>query len=257
MCMERITSKSNQLVKDIKRLITSSGERAEKGLFVLEGARLCFDVLNSAYSVKYFLITDSAFEKYNKEATELIKLSESSYYISREVSEKLSDTKSPQGVFAVCEIKKTNEKLSDKVIALDNVQDPANIGAIFRTAEALGIKSIITHNCCDIYNPKTLRASMGGVLRLAPEESDNLEKTLKALKSEYKIYSTVPDENAVRITDIDFSTPCVCVIGNEANGVSEEVKAASDKLVTIPMLGNAESLNASVAAALTMWEMLR
>ncbi|MBR7072291.1 MAG: RNA methyltransferase, partial [Eubacterium sp.] len=172
--MERITSKTNQLVKDIKRLITSSGERAEKKLFVLEGARLCFDVLNSDYGVKYFLITESAFEKYSENAEKLEAVSEKAYIISDEVSEKLGETKNAQGIFAVCKMKESAPGLTDKVIALDNVQDPANIGAILRTAEALGIKSVITYNCCDIYNPKTLRASMGGVLRLAPVESLNL-----------------------------------------------------------------------------------
>ena len=255
--MERITSKTNQLVKDIKRLITSSGERAEKKLFVLEGARLCFDVLNSDYGVKYFLITESAFEKYSEKAEKLEAVSEKAYIISDEISEKLGETKNAQGIFAVCKMKESAPGLTDKVIALDNVQDPANIGAIFRTAEALGIKSVITYNCCDIYNPKTLRASMGGVLRLAPVESLNLAKTLDGLKGRYKIYSTVPASAAVKITDVDFTCPSICVIGNEANGVSEEVKAVSDAFVTIPMNGNAESLNAAAAASIVMWEMLR
>ena len=77
------------------------------------------------------------------------------------------------------------------------------------------------------------------------------------MKGGYKIYSTVPDRSAKSITEIDFSCPCVCVIGNEANGVEESIKALSDGLITIPMLGRAESLNASVAASITMWEMMR
>ena len=77
------------------------------------------------------------------------------------------------------------------------------------------------------------------------------------MSGEYKIYSTVPSREAKKITDIDFSSPAICVIGNEANGVEEEIKALSDELITIPMLGNAESLNASVAASIVMWEMLR
>lgn len=255
--MERITSKNNQLVKDVKRLITSAGERAQKGLFVLEGARLCFDVLNSDYGVKYFFAVPSALEKYKSETGRIIECAEQSFVITDEIAEKLSDTKSTQGIFAVCKMKTERASLDKKVIALDGVQDPANIGAIFRTAEALGIKSIIMYNCCDIYNPKTLRASMGGVLRLVAQKCESLADTLLSLKNEYKIYSTVPSDSAEKITDIDFSSPCVLVIGNEANGVSKEVKAVSDKLVTIPMRGNAESLNASAAAAITMWEMLR
>lgn len=255
--MERITSKTNQLVKDIKRLISSSKERAQNRLFVLEGARLCFDVLNSDYRVKYFLITPAAYEKYKNSADSLCEKSAQSYLITEDLASKLGETKNTQGVFAVCEMKAEKQELGKKVIALDGVQDPANMGAIFRTAEALGISSIITFNCCDIYNPKTLRASMGGVLRLTPVESENLEETLSSLKGEYKIYSTVPDSDAAVITKTDFNFPCVCVIGNEANGVSEGVKVVSDKLITIPMQGSAESLNASVAASIVMWEMVR
>ena len=150
------------------------------------------------------------------------------------------------------------DDLGKKIIVLDNVQDPSNVGAIIRSAEALGIDTIITYQGCDIYNPKAIRSSMGGVLRMNICNVDDLCAELKDLKSKgYMIYSTVPDNNAMKITEIDFSLPSVCVIGNEANGVEDEIKAASDLLITIPMLGRAESLNASVAASITMWEMLR
>lgn len=258
MCMERITSKNNKLIKDTRKLFTSSSERRERRLFVLEGARLCFDVLNSVYSVKIVFITENAMNKYPDKSKELINSAESSYIISEEVSKKLSETQNPQGVFAVCNMLEGEARYFDKMLALDNIQDPANLGAILRTAEALGIGGVITYNCCDIYNPKTLRASMGGVLRAQSIATDNLEALLLKLKNEgYKIYSTVPSSNAKAISEIDFDCKAICVIGNEANGVKENIKAASDELITIPMLGNAESLNAGVAAAITMWEMLR
>ena len=98
---------------------------------------------------------------------------------------------------------------------------------------------------------------MGGVLRSEVAETESLEETLLELKGEYKIYSTVPDQSAEKITSLDLSGKVICVIGNEANGVEENIKALSDALITIPMKGNAESLNAGVAAAITMWEMLR
>ncbi len=255
--MERITSRANQLVKDTKKLMTSSRERREKSLFVLEGARLCFDVLNSVYEVKYLLITENAYDKYKESADELIACAESAYLISEDIAAKIGETENTQGVFAVCKMKKESAEPDDKMLALDCVRDPANIGAIFRTAEALGIKTVIVYDCCDLYNPKTLRASMGGVLRISVIESEDLEKTLTSLKGDYKIYSTVPDENAKSITAVDFSDKAVCVIGNEANGVEDNIKNISDALITIPMKGNAESLNAGVAAAITMWEMLR
>ena len=256
--MERITSKNNDIIKDTKKLISSSKARAQSAAFVLEGARLCFDVLNSFYGIKTLLVTEKLFEKYPLEISAMIDKSEKAYFISEEVSQKLSDTETPQGIFAVCEMTENNERIfGEKLVALDNVQDPSNVGAIIRTAEALGIGGIIAYNCCDIYNPKTLRASMGSVLREKIYITDNLEKTLSELGGEYKIYSTVPDRNAKKITEVDFFSPSICVIGNEANGVEDNIKAVSDKLITIPMLGNAESLNASAAASIIMWEMLR
>ncbi|MBQ7739802.1 MAG: RNA methyltransferase [Eubacterium sp.] len=256
--MEKITSKNNQLVKDTKRLFTSSRARKQSSLFVLEGARLCFDVLNSLYTVKTLLITEELYNKYKDKADLLIEKAEQSFFISDEVSKKLTETETPQGVFAVCSFKDIKAEVKGKsVIALDRVQDPANVGAILRSAEALGIETVITCECCDIFSPKALRASMGSALRVNTFDCENLAELLKSLKGEYAVYSSVPDENAKSITEIDFSAKSVCVIGNEANGVSEEVKAVSDALITIPMKGRAESLNASAAASVIIWEMLR
>ena len=98
---------------------------------------------------------------------------------------------------------------------------------------------------------------MGSVLRMQILPTENLEATLTEMKDDYAVYATVPDSRAQKIVDIDFSRPSVCVIGNEANGVEENIKALSHALITIPMGGRAESLNASVAASITMWEMMR
>ncbi|MDE5985625.1 MAG: RNA methyltransferase [Eubacterium sp.] len=259
--MEKITGKNNDLIKNVKKLLSSSKERRVQGLFVLEGARLVFDVLNSFYKIKNFLITPAAYEKYREQADELIELSQCAHFISEDVAEKLSDTKSSQGVFAVCTVDCSNELINKdnaKLIALDNVQDPGNLGTIVRTAEALGLDGVIVGGGCDIYNPKVLRASMGSMLRINIAQTDNLADSLKGLKQKgLTIYGTSPDSNAKNITELDFSNGGVCIIGNEANGISDEIKNICDMLITIPMLGRAESLNAAVAASITMWEMLR
>lgn len=144
------------------------------------------------------------------------------------------------------------------MIALDHVQDPGNLGAIIRTAEALGIDAVIVGGGCDLYNPKALRATMGSALRINIKQTDNLESVLTEFKERnIPVYATSPDSSAFQITDVDFSKGGVCVVGNEANGVSDEIKALCDSLITIKMLGRAESLNASVAASITMWEMVR
>ncbi len=110
----------------------------------------------------------------------------------------------------------------------------------------------------DLYNPKALRATMGSALRINIKQTDNLESVLTEFKERnIPVYATSPDSSAFPITDVDFSKGGVCVVGNEANGVSDEIKALCDSLITIKMLGRAESLNASVAASITMWEMVR
>lgn len=257
--MEKITSKNNIIVKDTKKLFTSSKAREENRLFALEGARLCFDVLNSVYEPEALLYTESVYDRYKSEIDALAQKANKTYVIGEQVSEKLSETKSPQGVFLTVRMKDGGKMFSHgKIIALDNVQDPANVGAIVRSAEALGIDGIVTYNCCDVFNSKALRASMGSILRMNIVDVADLETTLVDMKSSgFKIYSTVPSSAATKITEVDFSHDTVSVIGNEANGVEDNIKKVSDSLITIPMLGRAESLNAGVAAAITMWEMLR
>lgn len=258
--MEKITGKNNEIIKGVKKLFTSSKERKAQGLFVLEGARLVFDALNSSYEVETFLITESANEKYFDSSVQMQRESKNSYFISDTLSQKISETKNSQGVFAVCKMKNENISLKTgrKYIALDNLQDPGNLGTVIRTAEALGISSVIVGGGCDVFNPKVLRASMGSVLRLDVFECQSLAPVLQKAKSlGIKTYATSPDSSAKKINETQFPKSSLCVIGNEANGVSDEVMNICDETVTIPMLGRAESLNAHVAGAIVMWEMLR
>lgn len=255
--MERITSRNNQLIKDIKKLQTSAQERAARSLFVLEGARLCFDVLHSVLQPVTVLVTEACFGKYLEQAQALCERSEAAYQITEEVAAKLSDTGTSQGIFVVCRRPQSVLPAGKRLLVLDRVQDPANVGTIIRTAEAFGMDGIITAGCCDVYNPKVLRATMGGVLRLTPYDTDNLPALLQTLRVTHRIYATVPDRTARSITNADFSAPCACIIGNEANGISAEILVLADERITIRMDGNAESLNAGVAAAVTMWEMVR
>ena len=258
--MEKITAKNNDLIKSVKKLLSSSKKRKEENCFVLEGARLVFDALNSLYKVKYFLVTQAAYDKYQQSCDEMLARAERSYIITDDIADRLSETKSSQGVFAVCEMKDDSfiPTCDSRLIALDNVQDPGNLGTILRTAEALGIDGVIIGGGCDLYNPKVLRSAMGSALRQNVVQCDNLEELLNSLKAKgFSLYGTVPDSSARSVTDVDFTGSSVCVIGNEANGISSEIKSLCDSLVTIKMKGSAESLNASVASAITMWEMLR
>lgn len=256
-----ITSRNNEKIKYVNKLVSSSKERNLAGLFVCEGIRLCYDAAISGYEIKEVYITDSALKKYDEKAQTLIDNAEKIYLITEEVKDKLSDTVNSQGVFAV--VKMAREKAQEVIfgkryVALDSVQNPQNLGTIARTAEALGIDGVIICGGCDIYNPKALRASMGSLLRIPVIEEDNLCELINTLNNSGVLtFSTVPDSSARDITTLDFSRGAVAVIGNEGNGVSDEVKNATSILATIKMLGNAESLNASSAAVITMWEMMK
>ena len=143
-------------------------------------------------------------------------------------------------------------------MCLEDVSNPSNFGAVVRTAEAVGLDGVIVCGGCDIYNPKSQRAAMGSLFRLNVVVTENLPEYLTQLRSEgMKVYSGVPDSDAVKITEVDMNGGVVCVIGNEGNGITQETKEASTLLVTIPMKGRAESLNAAAAASILIWEMMR
>lgn len=256
-----ISSRNNDKIKYVNKLVASSKERNTASLFVCEGVRLCCDAAISGYEIKEAYITKEAFTKYSEKANIITESSQKVYLISEEVKEKLSDTVNSQGVFCVVKMKSENShsvESGNRYVALDSVQNPQNLGAVARTAEALGIDGVIVSGGCDIYNPKALRASMGSLLRIPVIKTDNLCLLIKELSSNGLLtFSTVPDRSAADITSLDFSKGAVAVIGNEGNGVSQEVQDAASVRATIKMSGNAESLNASTAAVITMWEMMK
>ncbi len=255
-----ITSRSNEKVKEACKLLSSAKARREHGMFVLEGLRLCADCAESGFSVQTAFVTQSALEKGGTRLERLLSAARQVFLITAEVAEKLSDTVSPQGVFCTVQIPKETRldfHAGGKYVLLDCVQNPQNLGAIARTAEALGTDGLVVFSGCDVYNPKALRASMGSLLRLPVLETDDLAKTVRELGRAVFTFAAVPDASAEPITAQDFSHGAAAVIGNEANGVSEDVLSAVQKQVTIPMRGNAESFNAAAAATITMWEMMK
>ena len=257
--MESITSLQNPKVKAYKELVSSAKVRREQGLFVLEGLRLVLDVMRSGLTIKELYFTKVLYNNYS-EIDELISLSDESYEISDSVAEKMSDTKSPQGIFAVVAKNDCDNEIdkAGKYILLENVQDPANLGAISRTAEALGITGLIVSGGCDVYSPKALRASMGALLRIPVIETDDVQLTIKDAQTKgIKTYASTPREDALDITKVDFCDGVIVVVGNEANGVTESTFQCCENSVTIKMTGRAESLNAGAAASIIMWEMVK
>lgn len=263
---EIITSKDNANIKLYQKLNLSKKARNEHNMFPLEGVRLVIDALNENSELHCVFITQSASEKYS-EALNLIinKIPECKiYYITDEISSKLSDTKSPQGIYAISK-KLDKINIADKIltngkfIILNNLQDPGNIGTIIRTADAVGINGIfLTDDCCDIYNPKLVRSTMGSLFRLKIVHDVAIEEVFKLLRlNNIKSYAAVIDNNAVSLTECDFSSPCAVIIGNEGNGLPQKISDLCDEKLTIKMQGNINSMNAAMAAGIIMWEMLK
>ena len=255
MNREPITSKANPRVKSAAALLDRR-ERKKTGLFLLEGARLCADAAENGVTVETLFATQAAAAKYAAEYDLISRAARSAFYISEPVAEKLSDTLHPQGIFCVCRMRETAPAIDPAglYVFLDNIQNPDNLGAISRTAEALGFAGLIVSEGCDIYSPKALRASMGALLRFPVIVSVDGPALLRACKADgMRLLATVPDRDADDITKAVLSSGAVLIIGNEGGGVSDETLALCTDRVTIPMTGRAESLNAAAAAAISMF----
>lgn len=264
MAATEITSKDNGAVKAAAKLMSSAKERREKQCFIAEGVRLCGEALENGCEILELFYTEEAKNKYGETVDKIEKKAEKSYLITEEIADRIADTVSPQGVFVVGKMTQNRINLDEiktdgMFILLENLQDPSNIGAIFRTAEALGLTgAFLTSDCCDPYNPKAMRASMGAVFRLPYLILDNAVEAMNACKAKnMRPIATVPSGDASKITSIRFFKGAIMCIGNEGNGMTEELKNACGERVTIPMNGRAESLNAATAASILMWEMVR
>ena len=261
--MDIIKSKDNKNIKYISKLGTSAKFRREEQKFVVEGARLCTDAVKSSADIDIFVYSESAYSKYNDIVKSIAKVAHNTICVDDRIFCALSDTKTPQGVLCVV---KTLDKQSyfDKIrengiiVALDNIQDPSNLGTILRSADALGIDMVVlSSDCCDIYSPKVARGSMGAVFRIPFLITDNLAGFINKFNEYGTSYACVLDESAVTIDKVTFKSPVISVIGNEGNGVSQPVIDACKSKLYIPMKNNAESLNAAVAASIIMWEMIK
>lgn len=252
-----ITAKSNPAAKLISALQSSSKERKKHNQFVLEGLRLCDDAYLNGIKFNMLVLTQGMLEKHSENIKKYIESASRVYIFSEELFFKISDTKSPQGIIAVADYPK-EKKFTDrfgKYIALENIQDPSNLGAIARTAEALGASGMIVCGGCDPFSPKVLRSSMGTVLRLPLFLTDDVTEFIK--NHGLRAFAAVPDETAEPINGICFKGGDAVLVGNEANGLSENAIKFAYKKITVPMKGRAESLNAAAAAAIALWELVK
>ena len=253
-----ITSKDNEKIKEIKKL-KEKKYREETNLFVVEGIKIVKEAIEYDADIQKIVISNDAIGyEVDEEVLKIIQKYEV-MIVSQNVFESISDVKTPQGILAVIK-NKENVKVDyneDVIFILDNIQDPGNLGTIIRTLDAAGIKQLIVSNdTVDYMSPKVLRSTMGGAFRVNVIVADNLLNMIDEIKKngfEVAVTDLATDKS---IYDVDYSKKAI-VIGNEANGVSDEVKNKADIRVKIPMLGKAESLNAAVATSVIAYEYVR
>lgn len=255
-----ITSRENRIIKEYRRLNGDAKYRRESGLFVLEGARLCEDAVRSHVVLKTALLTARARAQYPEAVAAIESACEQVFDIPDALAAYLADTETPQGVFCTACLPQslTAPTPDGRYAALERIQDPGNLGTMIRTAEAFGLDGLfLSEGCCDPYSPKVLRSSMGGVFRLPLYSVGRLAEALPRLHEQgFSSFACVVDGGKA-VQRVAFPTGSVCVIGNEGNGLLPETVAVCSACITIPMDGRAESLNASMAAGIVFWEMVR
>lgn len=247
--MERIESTANPFIKELKKLKNKS-ERYEKGLYIVEGENCVGELVNfKPQLVECILFTDKyqgMFEGFKE------------YVVSQRIMESLCDTKTPQGIVAVCRMESEFKKTSSVCVYLDNVKDPGNVGTIIRTADAAGVNTVIlSKECADLYNSKTVRSTMGSMFHIDVVYEDEYLSKLKELKNEGYTVLTGSLQAQKSLYEYDFTNKTVICIGNEAHGISEELYGLGTYNIKIPMPGNAESLNAGVAGSIIIYEAVR
>ena len=258
--MQIITSKDNELVKNIKKL-KEKKYRDENNQFIVEGIKLVAEAIEEQADINCIVvcedcINDGLIDK--KLLYEIAKFK--CIYVTEKIFSTLTDVTSPQGILAVINRKDNNIKIDynqEFIVVLDGIQDPGNLGTILRTVDAAGLNQIVlSKETADSFNPKVVRSTMGGIFRVNIIKSDDLVETLKELQNNgFEVVVTSLDtDNSVY--DINYNKKAI-VIGNEAKGVSKPVQDVADKKVKIPMLGKTESLNASVAAGIMIYEYVR
>jgi len=260
-----ITSKANTKIKEILLLHQAKYRRTRKEYFI-EGVRLVEEALKEPEQFRK-IIYSPRLEK-NSRGAELLSLCRKQIqkvewlYVSDEVLGKAGDTKSHQGILAVLEMKERSwgeiYKRDGIILLLSGLQDPGNVGTIFRVAEAGGAAGVIlSQDMIDPYNPKVVRASMGSLFRVPFRQDQEMEDCLKKLRSQgYRLWATTVQVGR-SLWELDFAKPTAVLFGQEGTGLSQKLLAEADGLFTIPMAPGVDSLNVAMAAGLVVYEAFR
>ena len=257
---ERITSASNPRVKRLTALVRKAKLRKEEHVFIIEGERLYTDTPRE-YLKEIYMTEEFLREKLGGTAPDNCTV------VTPEIMKKISDTDTPQGV--LCVAKMPSYKREDLLesangqvpllLILENIQDPGNLGTMMRTAEAAGVTGVLmSRDTVDLFNPKTVRATMSAIFRMPFLYTDDLVGEIRRLREEDGIAVYAAHLRASKPYDeTDCRKPCAFLIGNEGNGLTEEAADAASGRVHIPMQGSIESLNAAMAAGIHMFEAAR
>ncbi len=254
--MISIESKENTLFKNIKKL-KDKKHRVKEGKYIIEGFRLVEEAFKAGCIIETLVFDEKSKSKCD-EWFGAYDISAKHFSMSTELFIQLCSTETPQGVIAVVEMQKDfNIKNGEFFLLCDKVQDPGNLGTIIRTAHAAGVSAIIlTKGTVDIYNDKVLRSTMGSIFYMPIIHDDKLEYVNSLKEKGFKIVATSLQESK-NFFEVDLKGKVVLTVGNEGNGVSEEIFELSDTKVKIPMPGGAESLNVSIASSIILFEKVR
>jgi RNA methyltransferase, TrmH family len=233
--------------------------RNEKSKFIVEGRKLISEALSSGF-VCELIISTNHFNEVSEDFFQDKNIKSIRHETAKQVEfEKLSDTKTPQGVIGVFQKKEIRKAVlnSDIIVALENISDPGNLGTILRNADWFGFRQIIlSENCAEIYSPKVIRSSAGSVFHLDIFEEENFFDSLRELKRKnYKIFTA--DLDGKNVYELESKEKCIVVFCNEGNGPTNELLAISDSKITIRKIGKAESLNVASASAIILSELSR
>ena len=258
--MQSISSKENELIKHIKKLKDKKG-RDISNEYVIEGIKLIQEAIQENVNIKQIIVCDDCDKTESMPKDLMYEIAKyDCVYVTKKIFKYISEVQEPQGILAIIEKNNSDKDIDynqDIIVALDDVQDPGNLGTILRTVDSIGLTQIlVSKGTADSYNPKVVRSTMGAIFRIKIIECEDLEKTLKEIKKhKFKVVVTsLQTENT--IYGIKYNKK-VIVIGNEANGVEQKIQQIADEKVKIPMLGKTESLNASVATGIVLYEYVR
>lgn len=258
--MQTITSKDNELIKHIRKL-KDKKYRDESNEYLVEGVKLVEEAVKENAKIKQIIVCEDTTRTYEIPTHIMLEIARyECISVSNKIFNIITQVTNPQGIMAIIEKNAQNAKIDytqDIIVVLDDVQDPGNLGTILRTVDSIGLNQIIvSKGTADAFNSKVVRSTMGAIFRIKIIEVENLAQAIKEMRKHHFKLMVTSLQTKNSIYDIDFNKKII-VIGNEANGVSKEIQDMADEKAKIPMLGRTESLNASVAAGVVMYEYVR